>query len=737
MLKYFLSLVLIFTSTFLSAQYNVNYSIRIDRGFDSLNYVWVAGMNNPEFSEVDLNNDNILDLFVFDKSDFSIHTFINKGSPNQIDYIYAPQYENHFPKLFNWVLLLDFNCDGVEDIFCSTTLGIKVYMGYYSYDNFICFKLYKDLIYRNYQGTPQNLLVYPNDIPSFVDMNNDGDIDVITFDPSGGYLNYFENQSKETGFNCDSLYYELVDECWGDFYEPANKNAKNLDVPCPGVTPIIINNNEINNRSSERHTGSTTLCFDNNGDGVKEAFLGDISFTSICYLINDGTLTNAHIFDQDSLFPSYNIPSDLHYFPAAYRVDVNNDNKKDILMAPNSTDAENNFDACSWYYKNIYQSDSGIFQYQTDSFLIDQMIDVNYASVPVLFDYDNDGLKDILLSNYEYYDTTSFIAVLRNTGTATAPKYRLVKKNYLNLSALNKYGLRPAFGDLDNDGDLDLLIGNEDGTLIFYTNNASVGQAPQFVLSTMNYFLIDVGGVSVPQIIDLNLDGLLDIIVGRYDGKISYYENHGSPSIPDFTFLTSSALGGVGVGAPNSKGFIVPFITTLPNYTGRVLLAGNAQGDLELYDSIDNNLSGLFNLVTSNYSGISTNKRSSVFAGDINSDGVNELLIGNYRGGFQIYDTTSNGFSSIPCLTPSVTKNPFIKVYPNPAKDLVKVVVQYDNPISCSIQMFDLMGRRFNINPVLKSNSFEINTIDIPTGIYLLEIKQNEDYFVSKLLIER
>ena len=59
MLKFFLSLVLIFTSTFLSAQYNVNYSIRIDRGFDSLNYAWVAGMNNPEFSEVDLNNDNI------------------------------------------------------------------------------------------------------------------------------------------------------------------------------------------------------------------------------------------------------------------------------------------------------------------------------------------------------------------------------------------------------------------------------------------------------------------------------------------------------------------------------------------------------------------------------------------------------------------------------------------------------------------------------------------------------
>ncbi|MFT5265698.1 MAG: hypothetical protein ACI8YQ_004454, partial [Polaribacter sp.] len=76
-----------------------------------------GGLNSPQFSAVDLNDDGIEDLYIFDRVGNVHLTFINGGTANEVDYDFEPKYAKNFPKLTQWVLLRDFDGDGAMDIF--------------------------------------------------------------------------------------------------------------------------------------------------------------------------------------------------------------------------------------------------------------------------------------------------------------------------------------------------------------------------------------------------------------------------------------------------------------------------------------------------------------------------------------------------------------------------------------------------------------------------------------------
>jgi hypothetical protein len=69
---------------------------------------------------------------------------------------------------------------------------------------------------------------------------------------------------------------------------------------------------------------------------------------------------------------------------------------------------------------------------------------------------------------------------------------------------------RPGFGDLDKDGDIDVLVGNDDGSLTYFRNIGSAS-VPTFDNPLSNPFgLQDVGRRSAPTLVDLDKDGDLD-----------------------------------------------------------------------------------------------------------------------------------------------------------------------------------------------------------------------------------
>ena len=144
----------------------------------------------------------------------------------------------------------------------------------------------------------------------------------------------------------------------------------------------------------------------------------------------------------------------------------------------------------------------------------------------------------------------------RNTGTASDPQFTYIDDDYMNLSNA-AYGLRsvPAFGDLDNDGDADMILGTENGTVVYFENQ-STGSGAVYSTGIVNYTddqgqVITSGGFSAPQLFDLNDDGLLDLILGRKNGRIFYYENVGTAQSPSFKAM-NGFLGGVDVSPTNA-----------------------------------------------------------------------------------------------------------------------------------------------------------------------------------------
>ena len=195
------------------------------------------------------------------------------------------------------------------------------------------------------------------------------------------------------------------------------------------------------------------------------------------------------------------------------------------------------------------------------------MLDFGTSAFPVFYDYNNDGLEDLIIGNYGYHnvnnDPTSSLALLENTGSDSIPSFNLIDRDWLNISSINlntslnipALNLSPTFGDLDGDNNKDLILGDADGKLHLFTN---IGNN-NLELSNPNFQNIDIGQFAQPQLIDVNRDGLIDIIIGEQDGTINFLPNNGSSNNPIFDTIIEN-WGGIDVDQSYiSTGFRQPF----------------------------------------------------------------------------------------------------------------------------------------------------------------------------------
>jgi hypothetical protein len=725
------------SSQILQSQTTVGFArmdtVKVYANSNTYLFPWAGGMNFCQFSDIDLNDDGILDLFVFDRSGNKITTYINNGTANQVDYVLAPQYVSKFPQMHDWVLLRDYNCDGKMDIFTCAVAGFAIYKNTTTATSGLQFQLVTSLV--NTDRSPNsshfmgNLFVSQVDVPAIRDVDGDGDLDVLTFQNGGNQVEYHKNMSMDLYGVCDSIRYITSSNCWGEFTENALNSSIIFNTTCPAV-PIAPNENYSPLHS---HSGSCLECINIENDGDQDLLLGDVSNPQITFVRNGGTSSYAVMDMSDDSFPSYDTYLNVDVYGCGFHLDVNNDGKKDILFSPNAPNTSENFHS-SIYYRNTNTNTDVAVTYVQSGFLQDSMIDVGEGAYPVFFDYDNDGDDDLFLGNYGYYQQGPYIsriALFKNTGNSIAPAYTLLTRDFANIHANvpSIIGMAFTFGDLDGDGDKDLIIGDAVGYLSYFEKQP--GPADNFVWITSNYAGIDVGNAATPQLIDVDRDSKLDLLIGKQTGTISYYHNDGTTTSPTFTLVTSF-FGSVRVNQPAyTTGYSAPCMyDDSGNY---ILVVGSERGWLNRYDNIDGNLAGAFTRTDSMYVSIYEGGRIAPAVADINNDGLFDLVIGNYSGGVSLFYGDTN------VTTGMIDQQQVLSfsVFPNPANENIVIKTeQFDHGKQIFI-VHDLSGKEI-LRREISSQQTTISVADFPAGMYICTLQDEKGFIAnSKLIISR
>lgn len=722
-----------------------NPQLPVQRSGVPLSMPWAGGLNAPQFSPIDLDQDGVMDLFLFDRTGDQSIFLLNTGTADEPVYTPTRAYDHvhPFPLLHGWALLHDYNCDGLADIFAYTSGAFAVYRNTSDAAG-LSFTLMDDQVGSNYVPTiSPNLYITDADLPGIADIDGDGDLDVLTFSIWGNLLEYHKNLSMELYGHCDSLVYEVRSRCWGDFQESMEGSSLTLNMPCTynvpnPELPTPQQDPERPEETDRAHAGSTILPLDLDGDGDMDLLLGDLLFPHISALYNGGTVAHAHMVSKDSLFPSYDQSVDMEQFLGSFHLDIDGDGLRDLVVAPNSASAAENARGI-WYYRNIGTDAAPIFQFQQDDLFQGDMLDFGEGARPVLFDHNGDGLMDLVVANEGYYQSggqqLGRLALLENIGTATAPAFNLVTTDYATLAGQGfGAGLHPAFGDLDGDGRPDMILGDLSGNLHFF-RNTSTGATAQFqlaqpLISNDGGSVIDVGANATPQLFDLDGDGLLDLVVGERNGNLNHYRNTGTAQAAAW-HLESADLGEVSVNEYwSTTGYSVPFLYADAD-GALIFLSGSEVGGIHRYTDID--AVGPWSLTDSTWKGFREGIRTAIVLHDFNGDGEPDAVLGNYRGGLSFWSSdTSTGPSS-------VAENPTVLPFslaPNPA--MGHVDIRWHAPLTGTlhVQLLDAAGRRVRMATMDRS-LLRMDLAGLSPGMYTVRLQRGEAAWVRRLALLR
>ncbi len=494
----------------------------------------------------DLNGDGLDDIF-FAGNQVDNKLFLNKGNLKFEDISQKAQIGK--PDSLFWssgVSIVDVNADGKKDIY-------------------VCNTFYKDSLRRknllyihqgiNDAGIPEfkemgeayGIADYTYSSHSqFFDYDNDGDLDLFIgvnriegIDPT----EFRPLEDDGTSMSRDKLY----ENQWNDSLQH----------------PYFV---DVSEKAGIRYHGysHSTLINDFNEDGWLDIYVAnDFLSNDLMYINNqDGTFTNraGEVFQHFSLS---SMGSDL--------ADIDNDGRMDIYtteMQPYYNKRKKLFQGPSSYQKEIFTKKYGYEnQYARNTMQLNLGINPEtgnpifgdmgmYAGVqetdwswaPLFADLDNDGWQDLFITNgfpkdvtdrdFGDFRITASRLVSKETLIAAIPEIKIpnfVFKNQGDLGfkdVTQEWGLNfgtyssgAAYGDLDNDGDLDLVINNINEPVLLLRNNLDQ------IASNNNYLRLQLIGkdenpAAIGAVVELHTKGMIQkksVLSGR--GYLSQPEN--------------------------------------------------------------------------------------------------------------------------------------------------------------------------------------------------------------------
>ncbi len=233
------------------------------------------------------------------------------------------------------------------------------------------------------------------------------------------------------------------------------------------------------------------------------------------------------------------------------------------------------------------------------------------------------------------------------------------------------YQTAPTFGDLDGDGDLDVLAGEKLGNLLYFENTGTAS-APAFSGPQTNPFgLADVGDFSTPTFADLDGDGDLDVLAGGLHGSLFYFKNIQNVVIPvELSAFTATLDAGAVLlrwqteSETNNAGFELHRL--LPGGSGSFDLLGFIPGH-----------------------GTTLEARHYAFRTDELAPGTHRFRLKqiDYDGGFE-YSPTVEVVVGVP------GSYALSSVYPNPFNPRASFTLAVQQAQRVEVTVYDVLGRR-------------------------------------------
>ncbi len=689
---------------------------------ESLENPWVGGLTAPQWSPIDADLDGDEDLFAFDRDGSRILLFerIPSESDPEGELVMRWDWVENWPDMVDWCLLRDYNCDGKPDIFTSHQNGIRVYENTTEAGGPPSFTSDPVSLSASFDfGTGASelpVICIGMDLPAILDHDDDGDLDIITFTETATTLYRFQGQTP-----C-GLDLVCTNRCYGMLAEASENNAL-------FIGPEFDCSFNVADPRTQLHAGGALTSLQLEPGGPKDLIISDVTYPQALGVILEtgGSTLDSAVF-VDPSFPA-NLYGDqgvnLPRFPAAFHLDVDQDGVRDLLFSPN-TPLETNDDESVHFYRNAGTENAPVWEFTTDTYMQDGMVDLGRGAYPSFHDFDGDGLLDLAVANKERYEgvdqTPAAVAAYRNIGSAESPAFELVNLDWINLADYQIESPYPAFGDLDGDGDLDVLVGDELGRIHQFDNVAQPGAWPEFTLTALSLpdnetgEAIDVGQFATPQLVDMDGDGDLDMVVGEKNGTLTLIERS---SLGTWSVYVSP-VNGENWGAIlvdnllGINGYSVPALTStdeglrvyVANETGTVQDFGVASGDWD---------ATLEEQVAEVFGGRNGFRAAAAFA-DLNGDDLLDAVVGIQNGGLLAYrggtDTTSVNLDRPAALQLGW------RVMPNPGTR--NFAWESTVPWSGQLRVYNSVGQLVAAHPVQHARVGSVNAEGWPAGMYFV-----------------